>query len=216
MPKVSQAHKDARRRQIIDAAIACFARRGLHATTMQDIIRRARLSAGAIYLQFKSKEEIVEAIAAKRHARERAAMAEAARVSDFSDALRGLGDAFFGRLDDPMEVTQRRIGVQVWAEALVNPRLMKIVRRGVDGPRAALRDLIGRAQRQGDLPADLDADATAAVLIATFQGLVLQLAWRRNVDVAAYVRGMEWLFTPLTGVVGSERPTTARTKPRAG
>jgi AcrR family transcriptional regulator len=49
MPKVSRAHLDARRRQILDAAAACFAQQGFHRTTMQDVVRRARLSPGAIY-----------------------------------------------------------------------------------------------------------------------------------------------------------------------
>ncbi|TML76063.1 MAG: helix-turn-helix transcriptional regulator, partial [Actinobacteria bacterium] len=37
MPRVSDEHLDARRRQIIDAAIVCFARDGFHRATMQDV-----------------------------------------------------------------------------------------------------------------------------------------------------------------------------------
>ena len=52
MPKVSQAHLDARRRQILDAAIECFAREGFHQTIMQDIVTQSALSPGAIYTYF--------------------------------------------------------------------------------------------------------------------------------------------------------------------
>ena len=48
MPKVSEEHLDARRRQIVDAAIVCFVRKGFHRATMQDICREAGLSAGAV------------------------------------------------------------------------------------------------------------------------------------------------------------------------
>jgi AcrR family transcriptional regulator len=59
MPKVSQAHRDARRAQILEAAIICFSRRGFHSATMQDIVRQSRLSPGAIYNYFASKEDSV-------------------------------------------------------------------------------------------------------------------------------------------------------------
>jgi len=38
VPKVSDAHLAARRRQILDAAARCFARDGFHRTSMQDIV----------------------------------------------------------------------------------------------------------------------------------------------------------------------------------
>ena len=41
MPKVTQSHRDARRTQILDAAMICFARAGFHRTTMQEIVQQA-------------------------------------------------------------------------------------------------------------------------------------------------------------------------------
>jgi AcrR family transcriptional regulator len=35
---------------------------GFHATSMQDLLREANLSAGAVYRYFKSKDEIIAAI----------------------------------------------------------------------------------------------------------------------------------------------------------
>ena len=48
MPKVTEAHLEARRQQVLDPAFACFARQGFHQTTMDDICREAGLSAGAL------------------------------------------------------------------------------------------------------------------------------------------------------------------------
>jgi hypothetical protein len=50
MPKVTEAHLEARRRQIVDAAAACFSQRGFHQTTMQDICKQAALSPGRLPL----------------------------------------------------------------------------------------------------------------------------------------------------------------------
>ena len=63
MPRVDDQYLESRRREIVDAAMTCFSREGFHRTTMQDIVRETGLSAGAIYRYFKSKEDIVAAIA---------------------------------------------------------------------------------------------------------------------------------------------------------
>src|SRR5262245_34833828 len=52
-------HSEDRRRQITIAAITCFARRGFHPTTMQDISAEADISVGLIYRYFESKDAII-------------------------------------------------------------------------------------------------------------------------------------------------------------
>ena len=47
-----------RPRQILDAALAVFADRGLAAARLEDIAKRAGLSKGTIYLYFPNKEEL--------------------------------------------------------------------------------------------------------------------------------------------------------------
>lgn len=49
-------------RLILDAAARLFTEKGYDAASLQDIIRETRLSKGAIYHHFASKEEILEAI----------------------------------------------------------------------------------------------------------------------------------------------------------
>src|SRR5262245_19988937 len=62
MPKVTEEHVEARRRQILNDAMRCFAREGFHRTTMQDIFREADLSPGAVYSYFKGKDELIGGI----------------------------------------------------------------------------------------------------------------------------------------------------------
>lgn len=185
MPKVSKAHLAARREQLLAAATRCFARGGFHRTTMHDIVREAGLSAGAAYRYFRGKEEIVETIARERHQREREALAGADRHRALASALRELARAFVGGLRSPAERAARSVGVQVWAEALRDPRLRALVRRGLDGPRSRLATLVRTAQRRGEIPKELSPDAVARVAIALFHGLVLQQAWEPELDVAA-------------------------------
>jgi AcrR family transcriptional regulator len=191
MPKVSEEHLDARRRQIVDAAIVCFARDGFHRATMQDICREAGLSPGAIYRYFSSKDELVEAIADERHAREAEFAAGARDLGEGAQALRALGRVFFSSLADPDERRRRRLGVQVWAEALLNPGIHKLVMRGIDLPLTVIPQLVREAQENGELDRSLDPDAIARVMLAMFQGFILQQAWDERLDVASYLETAE-------------------------
>jgi len=197
MPKVSAAHRDARRQQILEAAVACFAREGFHRTTVQDIVRESGLSPGAIYGYFASKDAIVDAMGADRHALELALIAAAVDAADLRQALRRLSREFFALLRDPAERRRRRVAVQVWAEALRNPRLLRQVRGGVDRPRARLADLLRQAQARGALSPALSPDAVARMMIALFQGFILQQAWDPKVAVEPYVAALDAVVDSL-------------------
>jgi AcrR family transcriptional regulator len=199
MPRVSQAYLEARRAQILEAAIACFAREGFHRATMQDIVEQSGLSPGAIYNYFESKEEIIEAIADERHAKERALIAHAQEPSSVAEGLERLQKAFFAPLSDPTERRRRRVGIQLWAEAQRSPRIHKIVRRGVDDTRRQLGALIATAQRRGEMPRDLEADALARLMIAAFQGFVLQLEWDAKARIEPYVEVLDLCMRRMLG-----------------
>ena len=59
MPKISEDQRQASRDQILVATWRCFSRRGIHPPSMEEIVREANLSAGAVYLYYKSKDELV-------------------------------------------------------------------------------------------------------------------------------------------------------------
>lgn len=63
MPKISEEKRSQRKSQILHAAFQCFVEKGYEQTTMREIFDKARLSAGAVYIYFKSKEEIMRALA---------------------------------------------------------------------------------------------------------------------------------------------------------
>jgi len=58
-PKVDVA--DERRAQIIQAALACFTRKGYNNTTMDDIAAESGLSKGSLYWYFKGKDDLFAA-----------------------------------------------------------------------------------------------------------------------------------------------------------
>src|SRR3569833_788058 len=67
MPKISQAQRDARRQQILDAAVRCFSRDGFHNTTTADQERESGESQGTHKHNNATKDDIILALADDRH-----------------------------------------------------------------------------------------------------------------------------------------------------
>ncbi len=61
MARVTQAHLDARREDILEAARMLFLNRGFAGVTMQEIASEAGISTGAIYRYYSSKDELAQA-----------------------------------------------------------------------------------------------------------------------------------------------------------
>jgi AcrR family transcriptional regulator len=200
MPRVDDRYLASRRRQIMDAAVACFARDGFHRTTMAGIVAETGLSAGAIYRYFPAKEDIVAAIAAEHHTREAAVLAEATAAADPGDVLRDLARVSLGRLADPAEQRWRRVTIQLWGEALRDERVMRVVRSGLDRPVEIIAALLRRGQADGSVPAGIDPDSAARVCAAIFQGLVLQQAWDPGLDIDGYIGAVIALIGRFTGM----------------
>jgi len=186
LPKVSEAHRHNRRRQILDAAIECFAREGFQRTSMEDIIRESDLSTGAIYSYFQSKDQIIETLADERHDREKQLIQRALARGEWSECLRLLVTDFYESLRESAERKERRLGIHLWAEALCNPKVLRLIRRGLNQPLQLLSDAIAKAQADGQLRKEIDPDAAARVLIALFHGFILQQAWEERADVGAF------------------------------
>jgi AcrR family transcriptional regulator len=194
MPRITPERADMRRRQIIEAALICFARHGFHKTTMQDIVKQSALSPGAIYCHFAGKHDIIVAVVEERHRREAELLRRASEKESFASALDDLVKNFIAVLDTAEERTWRRLTIALWAESLHDRRLAVAVRQGVDAPRAMLADMIRQAKSRGELAEGVNDDAMARLLIASFQGLVLQQAWDARVDAAACAEALAVLI----------------------
>ena len=58
MARVSDAHLEARRQSILDAATKVFSQKGIASATMAEIASEAGISPGAIYRYFENKEQL--------------------------------------------------------------------------------------------------------------------------------------------------------------
>jgi AcrR family transcriptional regulator len=206
LPKITDQKREARRQQILDAALTCFSEDGFHQTGMADIVHRSGLSQGAVYLYFPGKDDLIEALADDRHRREAVLNSVARGSSDPIDGLRALIGVYADGLTDPSGDQRRRVGVHGWAEALRNRRVHAQVVEGIDLPRALIVGLAERAQNERLLRSDLSADAIARTLIAIFQGFVLQVAWGEDIDVDACMAAVEGMLEGLRTAGAGVKP----------
>ncbi|WP_216587511.1 TetR/AcrR family transcriptional regulator [Streptomyces brasiliscabiei] len=199
MPRVSQERLDARRRQILDAAARCFARNGFHATSMQDVLKEADLSAGAVYRYFSGKEELIAAIVEEVLGRVREAFEEAAAQSPPPppDVLIG---AVLRRilhqqpwLGETEESLYPRLMVQVWGETLRNPDLHTILVDGFATVRKPWVRIVEGYQDAGMMRADIPAVSVARTMVALAQGFAAQYALFGDVPIQVVELGVKAL-----------------------
>lgn len=206
MPKVSQEYMEARRSEILSAALRTFSRNGFHKTTMQDIFEEADLSAGAIYRYFKSKDEIIDALCRDSGEQESEWLKEALEQESPAASLAALMVGYFGSLQEPGERAMAPMWVHIWSET---------VRRSLEhGNSSFLSDVIntlatviGQAQQKGDIAAELDPESTARVLVSTYQGLVLQIATGQDVDIDGYLKSLHAMVFGQFWVSDTDTPS---------
>lgn len=197
MPRVSEEHLAARRSGILRAALRCFSRNGLHATSMKDICRAANLSPGAVYRYFESKEKIVEALADMAGERIYAFLESAADEELTPDTLGELLADLCRTLERPENVETMRLDVVLWGEALRLPEVRRLHVRAAARLRRSIAELAAAAQAQGDLAPELDPRAVARTFVALFEGLALQKMLEPDLDLTPSLEVARSLFRSL-------------------
>ncbi len=201
MARVTQEHRDARRRQILDAAARQFGLKGLDpgAATIDDIAKAAGLSKGSIYSYFKNKEELLAAIV------ESAIEGDAAMFAGASEQAATSWDAFWEvsrRVWDIMlDPGNREYMMLSFERMLLELRAGDIDSRYVDGPVAELSKLLEGAQREGKVASDLDPRVLATALWNCWQGTRAYVLRTGDTEMADAV--LELLRDLLSRTVGT-------------
>src|SRR5262245_26135321 len=169
MPRVSQDHLDARRRQILDGARACFARHGYEGATVRRLEEATGLSRGAIFHHFRDKESLFLALAEDEAHRMAEVVAEHGLVQVMRDLLatRGGGEHPADWLGTRLEVS-RRLRTDPEFRARWAERSRELT--------AATRQRLLRQREVGKLRDDVDVDVLTAFLELVLEGLVSHLA----------------------------------------
>jgi AcrR family transcriptional regulator len=166
VPRVSQDHLDARRRQILDGARVCFARHGYEGATVRRLEEATGLSRGAIFHHFRDKDSLFLALARDDAQRMADVVAEQGLVQVMRDLLatpRGNGDWLGTRLEVSRRMRTDPEFRARWAEQ-------------ASALTEATRRRLRRQAEAGKVRDDVPVEVLARYLELALEGLVSHLA----------------------------------------
>lgn len=160
--------EETRRRILVEAADA-FADRGYGSTSLNDLVRSTGLTKGAFYFHFASKEELaLEVFRSKHeewHGKVLAVLEEEERAIDQLVAVMRTVTELIEA--DPSARCVGRLADELSRE----PQLASIVNGQFEAWVELSTELLRRAQKEGDVRADLDPAEVSEVAVAGFIGL---------------------------------------------
>lgn len=190
-PKRRRRAPEASRDAILDAALRCFAKRGYHETSVDDIAERARLSKGAIYWHFAGKRELFLALMDRALEQERVLARAVAAAPDWRAALHEL----FAR--SPEYVERELPLVKLSLQHLLESGMDDAVRSRSDEKQERWTSLVekhlARAVAEGSARPIATQDVVGAIG-AVIAGLTVMRLTRPELPVASIWRELEEIF----------------------
>jgi AcrR family transcriptional regulator len=199
---------DDRSDQILDAASRVFARLGLGQARMDDVAAESRLGKGTLYLYFRSKDQLIDALVARLigiYTRRLAAIRSSGGTA--SERLATFVDEYVGEIVRLAPLSP--VIVEVYARAARHATVRELLRRYFTGFRGELAGLIGDGVASGEFRAT-DPDAVAVALTGQLEGLaLLWLLDRDHVDIVEIARqALRLLIAGLSPASTPDREVT--------
>jgi AcrR family transcriptional regulator len=162
VPKVSEHHREQRRRQILDGARSCFAQHGYERTTVRELEAAIGLSSGAIFSYYPSKLDLFIALAAED--------AELSARMWTEGGLSGLVRNMQARSDE-LSASYLELGRRIWADPEFREKWFK---RG-EPLMAAIENGIRAAVASGQVRDDIPVDALVDFATVVLDGLMFRI-----------------------------------------
>lgn len=165
--------KNNTRQSILDAAAACFAEQGYSGASVADIMDRAGVSKGCLYVHFKSKEELFKNMIEREHQKGAERARKAAGKPPYLAGVVWFMKECIKNAGFPMDH-------RLWIEVLAVAARDKTVREAfVASERATRRffvELLEKAAEAGEIDASLDLNSVSIWLYSLGDGLIARVA----------------------------------------
>jgi AcrR family transcriptional regulator len=172
MPKVVPEYKDEARRRIIEAAIAEADEKGFSSLKMENVAGRLGISRATLYLYVKSREDLISSAIIYI----RSQLAGSLQDAHSRDTLEGTLSAIFDNIVYPEGGTGMNAVMELFAGAVRDDRLQAAVWKNHRAIRDLIAGVLEEEQSAGRLPADLDTDLSAKIVISVALGIKMGAA----------------------------------------
>ena len=197
MPKLKPKEVETRNREILDAARACFLRKGFHGTSTDDICREASITPGGLYHYFGSKDELIAAViedAAKQAVANLSALAE--ESANTRSSVRALSALVAQSAKSPEMELATRLDLDIWAETLRNEKLADTTKQAWRIRRGWLESLIQSGIAEGYYASEVDPRGLANLFMTLWLGLRLgRVLWREDFDADSTIHALALMHT---------------------
>ncbi|MCO4862585.1 TetR/AcrR family transcriptional regulator [Cupriavidus sp. WGlv3] len=158
--------------QALDRAVRVFSERGYHGASISDLTRAMHLAQGSLYKAFKDKQSLFLAAFDRYHAQRAEKLHQA--IDNAGTGLERLRATLDFYADSAQGAAGRQgclvVGSAVELSAFDKPMAGHIA-AAMSRNEALLADLIRQGQQDGSIPAHVDVEATARMLLCLTQGM---------------------------------------------
>lgn len=192
MPKVSIQYEHQQKERIIQGAALAFAERGYRQTKIDDIANKLELSKGAIYIYFKSKEELFAAVYETCMTHRLAEIYQSySPEDDVLVKLEKVLDQFIAIL-----VSQDLSLCRLWLEFyLEGPRVRAVCELASQLNERfyqTIYQLLSEGQKSGKFRSELDIASITSIILATCDGLILRAMVKDKYSEPQAIRQAMW------------------------
>lgn len=183
-----------RKKQILAAAKKCFIAKGIHSASMAQICKTGKISPGALYRYYPSKQAIIQAIAAQEHEQN---LELINYLKPLKDPVRGLRDAIPDILDTLLEKDFARLMIEISSEATRNLEVNSAFQNVEDQFKSELSAIFLTAQNQGNIAKDVHVESAVFSILALFDGITARAAFADTPQKKALVNALRQAITGL-------------------
>ena len=165
--------------------MTCFARRGFHLTTVNDISVEAQISVGLIYRYFDSKDAVITFMATE-HLDDLRRVLELARLAP--TLFEALELVSICHCEDEPEHLHVAFVADLFAEAARNEQVRVLVRDVTQFFIASVTDLIAVSDEARSMSASLTARTAAEIIVDSTRGMMIRAIADSSTLTATQIR----------------------------